>query len=112
MANIPKSVRKDAKLVAAGRRKSGGKTFTANTKAKVNPFKKDDVKKLAYITDYSVKHSDLPKRNKEFHAARKNERVQGQIDLINTMDAEHREAKAWKKDNPNYVYPGGTGDRK
>ena len=111
MANIPKSVRKDAKLVAKKRRESGGKPFTADTKTKLNPFSKGDVKKMSYITDYSVKHSDLPKRSKEFHAARSGAVAQAQLNMINQMDAEYKEAKAWKKDNPNYIYPGGKGDR-
>lgn len=112
MANTPKAVRKDAKLVAKKRRESGGKPFTANTKTKLNPFNASDAKKMAYITDYSVKHSNLPKRDKEFHAARSGAVVQGQLNMIGQMDADYKEAKAWKKENPNYVYPGGTGDRK
>ena len=112
MANIPKVVRKDAKLVAKGRRESGGKPFTAKTKAKLNPFKEGDVKKLTYVTDYSVKHSNLPKRTKEFHAARSPLGVESHKRMIAEMDADYAEHKAWKAANPDYVYPGGTGDRK
>lgn len=112
MANIPKAVRKDAKLLAKKRRESGDKPFTANTKAKVNPFKESDVKNMSYMTDYSVKHSNLPKRSKEFHAARSPIVAEGQRRMIAEMDADYAENKAWKKANPNYIYPGGTGDRK
>lgn len=111
MANIPKKVRKDAKVVAAGQRKSDGKPFVANTKAKLNPFNKDDVKKLQYVSDYGVRHSNLPKRSKEFHAARSQQSINSSLAMIDEMDADYKEQKAWKAANPDYVYPGGTGDR-
>lgn len=112
MANIPKKVRKDAKVVAAGHRKSDGKPFAADTKAKLNPFSKGDVKKIQYIVDYGVRHSNFSKRAKEFHAARSQQSINNSLAMIDEMDADYKEHKAWKAANPDYVYPGGTGDRK
>lgn len=110
MANIPKEIRKDAKIVAKQRREHGPKPFTAKAKVRLNPFKKEDVKKIAYVTDYSVRHSNDPKRLKEFHAARSPSLQKGMRDMIDQMDRDYAEHKAWKAANPDYVYPGGPND--
>ncbi len=112
MANNPKAVRKDARILAGQFRENDGKSFTAKTKVKLNPFNKSDVVKDEYIRNYAIKNSNLPKRAKEFHEARQSQSLQGRLDIIDAMDQDYKEAKTWKAENPNYVYPGGTGDRK
>jgi hypothetical protein len=112
MANRPKKIRQDAKILASQRRKSDGTPFVAKTKVNLNPFNKADVPHDEYINNYSVKHSNAPKRAKEFHEARKGQSLQNRLDIITNMDKDYQEAKTWKSANPNYVYPGGTGDRK
>ena len=112
MANTPKVVRKDAKTVAAGMRKNEGKPFVAKTNADLSPFKKADLKNMQYVTDYSVRNSNAPKRAKEFHAARSQQVLQTGYNMIDEADMDYRETKAWKAAIPDYVYPGGTGDRK
>jgi hypothetical protein len=93
-------------------RKNEGKPFVAKTKADLSPFKKADLKNMQYVTDYGSRHSNAPKRAKEFHAARSQHVLQASYNMIDEADKDYKENKAWKAANPDYVYPGGTGDRK
>lgn len=88
MANTPKYIRKVAKSHAQAQRDGdhfgkGGARTTELTKAIPNRFPTvEDFKKNSYIPKYSVKNSNAPKRDQEFHIARINASVGHYKDML------------------------------
>jgi hypothetical protein len=113
MANTPKPVRKDAKRSAEVRRNpTTGNPNRAIWRSKDSGgFGNGVLKNIGYISSYGVRNSGLPKRTREFELGKIQRSIQGTREVQAEMDKDYKEAKAWKAANPDYVYPGGTGDR-
>jgi len=112
VANTPKPVRKDAKRSAEMSRNPGGDPNRAIWRSKASGgFGSGVQKNISYILSYRTKNSGLPKRTQEFQLGSIQRSAKGSLEVQAEMDKDYKEAKAWKAANPDYVYPGGTGDR-
>lgn len=102
MAKNPKAVRGDAKRLASDMRKSGGKPFTADLRAGLNGFKRGDVSKMKYITDYAIRNTGQDSRSRNFHLAASGQVAKDHHEMLDNMDEAYREGKDLKANPPKF----------
>lgn len=99
MAKNPKPIRTDAKRNAADRRAIGSdKPFMSRMTSNISGFKKDDVNKIGYMTNYFIRNTGLPSRTREFMLARNKSVVAGHHQMLDDMQADYLQGKADKNE--------------